>query len=71
MTIRIRRYFVLNQLIEILLGAVLQFVPESYRGIVIAIAVPSYVGIILIFTFWLVGWFARTIYWALIGGRSD
>lgn len=61
----------MNQLIEILLGAVLQFVPESYREIVIAISVPVYVGIILIFTFWLVGWFARTVYWALVGRRSD
>ena len=61
----------MNQLIEILLGAVLEFVPEAYREIVIAIAVPCYVGIILIFTFWLVGWFVRTVYRALIGGRSD
>lgn len=59
------------QLIEILLGAVLEFVPEVYKEIVIAIAVPSYVGIILIFTFWLVGWFARTVYKSLIGGRFD
>lgn len=61
----------MNQLIEILLGAVLQFVPESYREIVISICVPVYVGIILIFTFWLVGWFVRTIYRVLIGGWSD
>lgn len=61
----------MNQLIEILLGAVLYFVPESYREIVIAISVPVYVGIILIFTFWLVGWFAKTVYRALIGRRSD
>lgn len=59
------------RLIEILLGAVLEFVPESYKEIVIAIAVPCYVGIILIFTFWLVGWFCRVVYRALIGGRFD
>ncbi len=62
---------ILIRLIEILLGAVLYFVPESYTEIVIAISVPIYVGIILIFTFWLVGWFVRTVYWALVGRRSD
>lgn len=62
---------ILIQLIEILLGAVLYFVPESYTEIVIAISVPIYVGIILIFTFWLVGWFARTVYWALVRRGSD
>jgi len=59
------------ELIEILLGAVLEFVPEVYKEIVIAIAVPCYVGIILIFTFWLAGWFAKVVYRALVRGRSD
>lgn len=61
---------ILIQLVEILLGAILYFVPESYTEIVIAISVPIYVGIILIFTFWLIGWFARTVYWALVGRWS-
>lgn len=58
----------MNELIEILLGAVLEFVPETYREEVISICVPVYVGIILIFTFWLIGWFARTVYRAIVGG---
>lgn len=62
---------ILNKLIEILLGAVLQFVPDVYKEIVIAVAVPVYVGIILIFTFWLVGWFAKTVFKAIVGGRYN
>lgn len=56
------------ELIRILLGAVLEFVPEAYREIVIAVCVPVYVGIVLIFTFWLLGWFARSVYRAIVGG---
>lgn len=61
------------ELIEILLGAVLYFIPETYpyRDMVIAVCVPVYVGIILIFTFWLIGWFARVVYRALIGGSNS
>ncbi|MBR1528319.1 MAG: hypothetical protein IJ642_06035 [Oscillospiraceae bacterium] len=61
----------MNELIRILLGCIMEFVPEAYREQVIAVAVPVYVGIILIFTFWLIGWFARTVYRALIGGWRE
>ena len=58
------------ELIEILLGACIPFVPEEYQKYVFAIAPPIFLLVILIFTFWLVGWFAKTLYNALTGGRD-
>lgn len=59
------------EFIEILLGACLPFVPEQYQEIVRAIFAPSAVGIVLIFTFWLIGLFFKVVYNALIGGRGE
>ena len=59
------------EFIEILLGACLPFISEQYQEIVRAIFAPSAVGIVLIFTFWLIGWFCKTVYNALIGGRGE
>lgn len=50
----------INELIEILLGAVLEFVPENYVEIVLAIATPIYVGILFVFTFVFLIWCANT-----------
>lgn len=61
----------MNELIEILLGAVMEFCPEQYREIVLAVSAPVYVGVVLIFTFWLFGWGCRTIYKSIAGGRDE
>ena len=58
----------MNQLLEVLLGAVSEYTPEQYREIVIAISAPVYTGIILIGCFWLFGWGCKTIYRAISGG---
>lgn len=58
------------ELIKILLGACMAFCPEKYQEYVYAIAPPVFVLVILIFTFWLVGWFCKTIYNAISGGRD-
>ena len=63
--------FFLTDFIEILLGACLPFVPEQYQAFVLAWFPPVAVLIILIFTFWLLGWFCKTIYNSLIGGRGE
>ena len=55
--------------IEMLLGAIYQFVAPEYVDMVTAIAVPVYVGIILIATFWFAGWTVKCIYSALRGSR--
>lgn len=60
----------MNELIEILLGAVMEFCPEQYKEIVLAVSAPVYVGIILIACFCLFGWGCRTIYKALFGGGA-
>ena len=49
----------INELIEILLGATMEFVPEIYREEVLAIATPVYVGILFIFVFILLIWCAN------------
>lgn len=58
----------MNDFVGILLGTCMEYVPENYREIVLAIATPVYVGIILIFTFWLFCWGCRSIYKAIVGG---
>lgn len=58
----------MNELLEILLGAVVAYCPEGYKEIVLAIAAPVYTGIILIGCIWLFGWGCRTIYSAISGG---
>ena len=61
----------MNDFIEILLGACMEFVPEIYREEVLAIACPVYVGIVEVFVFALCLWFARAVYSVLVGrGRS-
>ena len=60
----------MTEVIEILLGACMEFCPEQYREYVFAIAPPIYVLVILIFTCWLTGWFARTVYNAVVGGKE-
>lgn len=50
----------INELIEILLGAIMEYVPEVYREEVLAVATPVYVGILFIFTFILFIWCANT-----------
>ena len=47
-----------NELIGILLGAVMEYVPEVYREEVLAIATPVYVGVLFIFTFIFLIWCA-------------
>lgn len=59
----------LNEFIEILLGCCMEFIPEMYQEIVLAVATPVYVGITLIFTFWLCAWFARAVY-SFLAGRG-
>lgn len=58
----------MNEFIEILLGACLNFVPEQYQELVRAWFVPSSVLLTQGFTFWLVGWFCKTVYNAIAGG---
>lgn len=58
----------LNEFIEILLGACMEFVPEQYQEIVLAIATPVYVAIILIFVMFLALWFGRTLYLGICRG---
>lgn len=60
----------MNELIEILLGAVMEFCPDQYKEIVLAVSVPVYVGIVLIGCFILFGWGCRTIYKTLFGGGA-
>ena len=48
----------INELIGILIGAVMEYVPEIYREEVLAIAVPVYVGILFVFTFVFLIWCA-------------
>lgn len=57
----------MNELLEILLGAVMTYCPEEYKSIVLAIAAPVYVGLMLIGCFWLFGWGCKTIYLAISG----
>lgn len=57
----------MNELIEILLGAVMEFCPEQYREIVLAISAPVYVGIVLIGCIWLFAWGCRTVYKVISG----
>lgn len=51
----------INELIGILLGATMEYVPEVYREEVLAIATPIYVGILFIFVFVLLIWCASTV----------
>lgn len=58
----------MNELLEILLGAVSEYCPEQYREITLAVSSSAYTAIILIGCFWLFGWGCKTIYKAISGG---
>ena len=51
----------INELIGILIGAVTEYVPEAYWEIVLAIAVPVYVGILFVFTLVFLIWMSSTL----------
>ena len=51
----------INELIGILIGAVTEYVPESYREIVLAVSVPVYVGILFVFTLVFLIWMSNTL----------
>ena len=59
------------EVVEILLGACMKFCPEQYQEYVLAFAPPVFVLVILVFTCWLVGWFAKTVYTSIIGRRGE
>ena len=51
----------INELIGILVGAIMEYVPESYREIVLSVSVPAYVGILFVFVLVFLIWMSSTL----------
>lgn len=51
----------INELIGILVGAVMEYVPATYQEIVLAISVPIYVGVLFTFMLVFLIWMSSTL----------